>query len=177
MCLIVSSPVQRRLLPPLPSPDHATSLFCFVFYKKKYPVTSGLQFLYLTLHLHLNYLPWSFCKPDVSTRMVIATNRHRFRVTFSHGVSICVRFWMDKAFCRDAEGKQVKKECGRMQEKLWKWTHFLPSQRRFKPPQVFMVNVNCSQQPVKQKHNLIQLSYIVSFIKMKVSLNSLPARQ
>lgn len=39
--------------------------------------------------------------------MVIATNRQRLSVTFSHGRSISLRFWMDKALRKDAEGKSL----------------------------------------------------------------------
>lgn len=50
------------------------------------------------------YLPLSLWQPEVSTSMVIATNRQRLRVTFSHGVSICIGFWMDEVLGKDAEG-------------------------------------------------------------------------
>lgn len=38
--------------------------------------------------------------------MVMAANRQRFSVTFSHGFSIWLRFWMDKALCSDAAAAQ-----------------------------------------------------------------------
>lgn len=37
--------------------------------------------------------------------MVMATKRQRFKVTFSHGAWISVRFWMDKVLRKEAEGK------------------------------------------------------------------------
>lgn len=36
----------------------------------------------------------------------MATNRQRLRVTFSQGVSIGVKFWMDEALRKAAEGEE-----------------------------------------------------------------------
>lgn len=38
----------------------------------------------------------------MSTRMAMATNRQRFRVTFSHGFSVWLRLWMDGDLGKDA---------------------------------------------------------------------------
>ena len=44
--------------------------------------------------------------------MVMATNRQRFRVTFSHGISIWAMFWMGTAFCKGAEGTARQRRGG-----------------------------------------------------------------
>lgn len=50
----------------------------------------------------------------------MATNRQRLRVTFSHGFSIWLRFWMDKALCKDAEETQRRaKETSGNKSREW----------------------------------------------------------
>ena len=44
-----------------------------------------------------------------------STNRQRLRVTFSQGVSIWLRFWMDRDFRRDTE-KERQRERDRERE-------------------------------------------------------------
>lgn len=84
--------------PPLPPPtsDPAMTLF-----KKTEHLASGVFRGGLERDPSFSS-PWSLWKPEVSTRMVMATNRQRFKVTFSHGFSIWLRFWMDKALCKEA---------------------------------------------------------------------------
>lgn len=49
----------------------------------------------------------------------MATNRQRLRVTFSHGFSIWLRFWMDKALCKDAEETQRRAEKSGNKSREW----------------------------------------------------------
>lgn len=86
-------------LPPLLPPDLAAFLFKMGNDSTVADVSfsqGGFFFL---------YSPLSLWKPEVSTKMLIATNRQRLSVTFSHGRSIWLRFWMDKVLRKDAEGK------------------------------------------------------------------------